>query len=237
MKRYLSAMLALSMILALAMIFTLSRILTLPTIHDTPIAVELKAKADELKSKAVELKVKPEAIPDSEPVPATKPDSKPKPEPEPEPKPDPSSDAAEVTPAAIVAEGVVKEASPTKIIITLADGTELALDTSGITGLDVHSGDTVRAEYTGAIGSAVADKVEVTAKAEVITTVAGVVTKVDDSYVHLTLENGSNVALRTVSMEEGEVEVGDILTIQYSNSEAEGGGMKVLSVEVTKAEK
>lgn len=233
MKRYLSAMLALSMILALAMIFTLSRILTLPTIHDAPIAVELKAKAAELRAKAVELKVKPEAIPDSEPVPATKPDSKPEPEPEPEP----SSDAAEVTPAAIVAEGVVKEASPTKIIITLADGTELALDTSGITGLDVHPGDTVRAEYTGAIGSAVADKVEVTAKADVITTVAGVVTKVDDSYVHLTLENGSNVALRTVSMEEGEVEVGDILTIQYSNSEAEGGGMKVLSVEVTKAEK
>lgn len=152
-------------------------------------------------------------------------------EPEPDPDPEPSSDAVETAPATV--EGIVKEVSSDKIIITLADGTALALTTSGIADLDVQVGDTVKAEYTGAVGAMTASKVEVTAKAEKeVTTVSGVVTKVDDEYVFLTLEDGTEAALRTVSMEEGEVEEGDTLTIHYTD-----GGGTILSVDVTKAEK
>lgn len=161
----------------------------------------------------------------------------PDPAPNPEPESEPSSAAVEAPPAAV--EGVVKEASEGKLIIALEDGTNLAMDTSGIADLEVRIGDTVKAEYTGEIGSIVATRVEVTVKAEVVIfTIAGVVTKIEDGFVFLTLENGTEAALRTVSMEEGEVEVGDTLTVYYTNDPAEGvDGMTVVSVDVTKAEK
>lgn len=155
--------------------------------------------------------------------------------------PDPVDDVIEVTPAAIpvTVEGVVKEASLSKIVVTLADGTDLALNTLGISGLDVQLGDTVKVEYTGAADSAVATKVNVTKTVEpdlITAKVTGVVTKIESGFIFLALEDGTEAALETESVEEYGVEVGDTLTVEYVDSDSEDG-VDVVSVQVTKAEK
>lgn len=157
----------------------------------------------------------------------------------PVPDPEPVDDVVEVTPTATPAtvEGVVNEASLSKIVVTLADGTSLAFDTTGIADLDVGLGDTVKVEYTGEIGSMVATSVTITEKAEIVTaTVTGTVTKIEDGFVFLTLEDGTEAALKTEFVEEYDVEVGDTLTVEYVDDDSKDG-VDVVSVEVTKAEK
>ena len=85
---------------------------------------------------------------------------------DPTPAPE-SSSVPEPEPEPTIVEGVVKEASLSKIIVTLADGTDFALDTTKVTDMKVNLGDEVKVEYTGAPGSAVASKVDVTKAAPV----------------------------------------------------------------------
>ena len=120
------------------------------------------------------------------------------------------------TPAPSIVEGVVKEASLSKIIVTLADGTDFALDTTSVAGMKVNLGDEVKVEYTGAPGSAVASKVDVTKAAPVPETVTGVVKEVSASMMLLTLEDETEIVLLTKDLpEEVEVAVGDKITATY----------------------
>ena len=137
----------------------------------------------------------------TDPTPAPESSSVPEPEPEPEPT---------------IVEGVVKEASLSKIIVTLADGTDFALDTTKVTDMKVNLGDEVKVEYTGAPGSAVASKVDVTKAAPVPETVTGVVKEVSASMMLLTLEDESELVLLTKDIpEEVEVTVGDKISATY----------------------
>lgn len=147
------------------------------------------------------------------------PESSSVPEPEPEPEPAPTT-----------VEGVIKEASLSKIIVTLPDGTDLALDTTGITDMKVNLGDEVKVEYTGAIGSTVAIKVEVTKAAPVSFTVTGVVKEVSASMMLLTLEDESELVLLTKDIEGLEVQVGDKVTAEYTKGD---NGAVASTVEVT----
>ncbi len=147
------------------------------------------------------------------------PESSSVPEPEPEPEPAPTT-----------VEGVIKEASLSKIIVTLPDGTDLALDTTGITDMKVNLGDEVKVEYTGAIGSTVATKVEVTKAAPVSVTVTGVVKEVSASMMLLTLEDESELVLLTKDIEGLEVKVGDKVTAEYTKGDS---GAVASTVEVT----
>lgn len=129
--------------------------------------------------------------------------------------PEPVS-VSEPTPAPSIVEGVVKEASLSKIIVTLADGTDFALDTTKVTDMKVNLGDEVKVEYTGAPGSAVASKVDVTKAAPVPETVTGVVKEVSASMMLLTLEDETEIVLLTKDLpEEVEVAVGDKITVTY----------------------
>ena len=139
----------------------------------------------------------------TDPAPAPESSSVPEPEPEPEPT---------------IVEGVVKEASLSKIIVTLADGTDFALDTTGVAGMKVNLGDEVKVEYTGAPGSAVASKVDVTKAAPVPETVTGVVKEVSASMMLLTLEDESELVLLTKDvegLEALEIKVGDKISATY----------------------
>ena len=131
--------------------------------------------------------------------------------------PEPVS-VSEPTPAPSIVEGVVKEASLSKIIVTLADGTDFALDTTGIADMKVNLGDEVKVEYTGAPGSAVASKVDVTKAAPVPETVTGVVKEVSASMMLLTLEDESELVLLTKDvegLEALEIKVGDKISATY----------------------
>lgn len=131
--------------------------------------------------------------------------------------PEPVS-VSEPTPAPSIVEGVVKEASLSKIIVTLADGTDFALDTTGIADMKVNLGDEVKVEYTGAPGSAVASKVDVTKAAPVEETVTGVVKEVSTSMMLLTLEDESELVLLTKDvegLEALEIKVGDKISATY----------------------
>lgn len=139
----------------------------------------------------------------TDPTPAPESSSVPEPEPEPEPT---------------IVEGVVKEASLSKIIVTLADGTDFALDTTKVTDMKVNLGDEVKVEYTGAPGSAVASKVDVTKAAPVEETVTGVVKEVSTSMMLLTLEDESELVLLTKDvegLEALEIKVGDKISATY----------------------
>lgn len=139
----------------------------------------------------------------TDPTPAPESSSVPEPEPEPEPT---------------IVEGVVKEASLSKIIVTLADGTDFALDTTKVTDMKVNLGDEVKVEYTGAPGSAVASKVDVTKAAPVPETVTGVVKEVSASMMLLTLEDESELVLLTKDvegLEALEIKVGDKISATY----------------------
>ena len=115
---------------------------------------------------------------------------------DPTPAPE-SSSVPEPEPEPTIVEGVVKEASLSKIIVTLADGTDFALDTTKVTDMKVNLGDEVKVEYTGAPGSAVASKVDVTKAAPVPETVTGVVKEVSASMMLLTLEDETEIVLLT----------------------------------------
>ena len=131
--------------------------------------------------------------------------------------PEPVS-VSEPTPAPSIVEGVVKEASLSKIIVTLADGTDFALDTTKVTDMKVNLGDEVKVEYTGAPGSAVASKVDVTKAAPVPETVTGVVKEVSASMMLLTLEDESELVLLTKDvegLEALEIKVGDKISATY----------------------
>ena len=131
--------------------------------------------------------------------------------------PEPVS-VSEPTPAPSIVEGVVKEASLSKIIVTLADGTDFALDTTKVTDMKVNLGDEVKVEYTGAPGSAVASKVDVTKAAPVEETVTGVVKEVSTSMMLLTLEDESELVLLTKDvegLEALEIKVGDKISATY----------------------
>ena len=131
--------------------------------------------------------------------------------------PEPVS-VSEPTPAPSIVEGVVKEASLSKIIVTLADGTDFALDTTKVTDMKVNLGDEVKVEYTGAPGSAVAGKVDVTKAAPVPETVTGVVKEVSASMMLLTLEDESELVLLTKDvegLEALEIKVGDKISATY----------------------
>lgn len=131
--------------------------------------------------------------------------------------PEPVS-VSEPTPAPSIVEGVVKEASLSKIIVTLADGTDFALDTTKVTDMKVNLGDEVKVEYTGAPGSAVASKVDVTKAAPVEETVTGVVKEVSASMMLLTLEDESELVLLTKDvegLEALEIKVGDKISATY----------------------
>lgn len=139
----------------------------------------------------------------TDPAPAPESSSVPEPEPEPEPT---------------IVEGVVKEASLSKIIVTLADGTDFALDTTKVTDMKVNLGDEVKVEYTGAPGSAVASKVDVTKAAPVEETVTGMVKEVSASMMLLTLEDESELVLLTKDvegLEALEIKVGDKISATY----------------------
>lgn len=155
---------------------------------------------------------------------ATPPPSEPAPEPEP-------VSVSEPEPPTTV-EGVVKEASLSKIIVTLADGTDLALDTTEITDMKVNLGDEVKVEYTGAPGSAVAGKVEVTKAAPVSVDVTGVVKEVSASMLLLTLEDESELVLLTKDIEGLEVKVGDKVSAKYVKNDT---GAVASEVKVTEA--
>lgn len=132
-------------------------------------------------------------------------------------EPEPVS-VPEPEPAPSIVEGVVKEASLSKIIVTLADGTDFALDTTGIADMKVNLGDEVKVEYTGAPGSAVASKVDVTKAAPVEETVTGVVKEVSASMMLLTLEDESELVLLTKDvegLEALEIKVGDKISATY----------------------
>ena len=132
-------------------------------------------------------------------------------------EPEPVS-VPEPEPAPSIVEGVVKEASLSKIIVTLADGTDFALDTTGVTDMKVNLGDEVKVEYTGAPGSAVASKVDVTKAAPVEETVTGVVKEVSTSMMLLTLEDESELVLLTKDdegLEALEIKVGDKISATY----------------------
>ncbi len=134
---------------------------------------------------------------------------------DPTPAPE-SSSVPEPEPEPTIVEGVVKEASLSKIIVTLADGTDFALDTTKVTDMKVNLGDEVKVEYTGAPGSAVASKVDVTKAAPVPETVTGVVKEVSASMMLLTLEDETEIVLLTKDLpEEVEVAVGDKITATY----------------------
>ena len=131
--------------------------------------------------------------------------------------PEPVS-VSEPTPAPSIVEGVVKEASLNEIIVTLADGTDFALDTTKVTDMKVNLGDEVKVEYTGAPGSAVASKVDVTKAAPVEETVTGVVKEVSTSMMLLTLEDESELVLLTKDvegLEALEIKVGDKISATY----------------------
>ena len=131
--------------------------------------------------------------------------------------PEPVS-VSEPTPAPSIVEGVVKEASLSKIIVTLADGTDFALDTTKVTDMKVNLGDEVKVEYTGAPGSAVASKVDVTKAAPVEETVTGVVKEVSTSMMLLTMEDESELVLLTKDvegLEALEIKVGDKISATY----------------------
>lgn len=131
--------------------------------------------------------------------------------------PEPVS-VSEPTPAPSIVEGVVKEASLSKIIVTLADGTDFALDTTKVTDMKVNLGDEVKVEYTGAPGSAVASKVDVTKAAPVPETVTGAVKEVSASMMLLTLEDESELVLLTKDvegLEALEIKVGDKISATY----------------------
>ncbi len=145
-----------------------------------------------------------------------------------EPEPAPVS-VSEPPPPTFV-EGVVKEASPGKIVVTLADGTEFALDTAGISDLKVNPGDTVKVEYTGAPGSAVAGKVDVTKAAPVFVTVTGIVKEATASMMLLVLEDETELVLLTKDIEGLEVKAGDKVTAEYSKDD---NGAVAAAVEVT----
>ena len=135
--------------------------------------------------------------------------------------PEPVS-VSEPTPAPSIVEGVVKEASLSKIIVTLADGTDFALDTTKVTDMKVNLGDEVKVEYTGAPGSAVASKVDVTKAAPVEETVTGVVKEVSTSMMLLTLEDESELVLLTKDvegLEALEIKVGDKISATYLMSD------------------
>ena len=134
---------------------------------------------------------------------------------DPTPAPE-SSSVPEPEPEPTIVEGVVKEASLSKIIVTLADGTDFALDTTKVTDMKVNLGDEVKVEYTGAPGSAVASKVDVTKAAPVPETVTGAVKEVSASMMLLTLEDETEIVLLTKDLpEEVEVAVGDKITATY----------------------
>ena len=131
--------------------------------------------------------------------------------------PEPVS-VSEPTPAPSIVEGVVKEASLSKIIVTLADGTDFALDTTKVTDMKVNLGDEVKVEYTGAPGAAVASKVDVTKAAPVPETVTGAVKEVSASMMLLTLEDESELVLLTKDvegLEALEIKVGDKISATY----------------------
>ena len=132
-------------------------------------------------------------------------------------EPEPVS-VPEPEPAPSIVEGVVKEASLSKIIVTLADGTDFALDTTGIADMKVNLGDEVKVEYTGAPGSAVASKVDVTKAAPVEETITGVVKEISASMMLLTLEDESELVLLTKDvegLEALEIKVGDKISATY----------------------
>lgn len=136
-------------------------------------------------------------------------------------EPEPVS-VPEPEPAPSIVEGVVKEASLSKIIVTLADGTDFALDTTKVTDMKVNLGDEVKVEYTGAPGSAVASKVDVTKAAPVEETVTGVVKEVSASMMLLTLEDESELVLLTKDvegLEALEIKVGDKISATYLMSD------------------
>lgn len=161
-------------------------------------------------------------------APAAAPTSASEPEPlsesgiEPEPEPEPKT---------VPVEGLVREISSDKIVLTLADGTRLVLDITGLSGMDAGLGDTVRAEYTGIVGSAAAASIEITAKAKVTVNI-GLVTEVTNSLIFMTLEDGTEAALQLRVLEGKEVQAGDTVTIEYVETEDE---VVIRSVEVTKA--
>lgn len=156
----------------------------------------------------------------ADPAPAPESSSVPEPEPEPE---------------STVVEGVVKEVSLGKIIVTLADGTNFALNTAGIADLKVNLGDEVKVEYTGAPGSAVAGKVKVTKAAPVEETVTGVVKETTASMILLTLGDETELVLLTKDvegLEALEIKVGDKITATYTMGDA---GAVASAVEVVEA--
>lgn len=157
--------------------------------------------------------------------------------PKPEPVDNPTSDVVEVVPVSTptTVEGIVKEASLSKIVVTLADGTDLTLDTTGITDLDVGLDDTVKVEYT----DNVANSVTIIEKAEPelpTTTVTGVVAKIENNYYLLTMEDGTDGTLSSKGLEGYGIEVGDTLAIKYID-DGSGDDMTVVSIELTKSEK
>lgn len=80
--------------------------------------------------------------------------------------PIPSSSEPEPAPAPTTIEGVVKEIFPGKLVLTLMDGTDLVLDTSGLDEVAANPEDTAKAEYTGVIGTIVSGKIDITAIAK-----------------------------------------------------------------------
>lgn len=86
--------------------------------------------------------------------------------PENESVPSVESSEPELAPAPITVEGTVKSISLSKMVLTLADGTDLSIDISGVSGVKAQLGDTVKVEYIGDTASAVAEKIEVTVEAE-----------------------------------------------------------------------
>lgn len=149
---------------------------------------------------------------------------------EPEPLSESGSEP-EPEPKTVPVEGLVREISSDKIVLTLADGTRLVLDITDLSGMDAGLGDTVRAEYTGIVGSAAAASIEITAKAKVTVNI-GLVTEVTNSLIFMTLEDGTEAALQLRVLEGKAVQAGDTITIEYVETEDE---VVIRSVEVTKA--
>lgn len=131
-----------------------------------------------------------------------------------------SSSEPEAAPATV--KGVIKEAVGGRMTVTLADGTEFVLDTTGLSELDAQPGDTVAVEYTGAPGSAVAAKVEVTAVAErteAPVSVTGTIKELSAETLLLTLEDETELSLLIQGLEGLTLQPGDKVAVEYSSGE------------------
>lgn len=156
-------------------------------------------------------------------------------DPDPAPVPDPVPTAVEFTPVAVPVgvEGIVKKESLGNVIITLPDGTDLALNTTGIAGIDIQIGDTVKVEYTEIDGLAVASKIDISAKAEPESFEAtGTVVEVSTGMATLTLEDETELVLNIEAIDSLEVRKGDIITTEYIK---DGNEAVAVSVEVIEA--